>query len=87
MIRDVNKEKRLEWCRDRLSGGDTFEDVIWTDECTVQLESYQAKSYHKEGQPAPLKPRPKHPAKVNMWAGISAQGATHSNFHRYYDCH
>lgn len=59
-----------------MSEGDTFSDVIWTDECTVQLESYRAKSYHREGQPAPLKPRPKHPAKVNVWGGISPKGCT-----------
>jgi hypothetical protein len=76
MISDVNKEKRLEWCRARLEEGDTFENVVWTDESTVQLDSYRAKSYYKEGQPVPLKPKPKHPAKVHVWAGISAQGAT-----------
>ena len=76
MIRDANKEKQLEWCCERVSEGDTFSDVIWTDECTVQLESNHAKSYHREGQPAPLNPRPKHPAKVNVWGGISPKGCT-----------
>ena len=76
MIRDVNKEKRLEWCRERLADGDMFDDVLWTDECTVQLESNRVKSYHKEGQPAPLKPKAKHPVKMNVWAGISPRGPT-----------
>jgi hypothetical protein len=76
MISDVNKEKRLEWCRARLEEGDTFDNVVWTDESTMQLDSYRAKSYYKERQPVPLKPKPKHPAKVNVWVGISAQGAT-----------
>ena len=76
MISDTNKEKQLKWCRARLEEVDTFDDVVWTDEYTVQLDSYRAISYNKEGQPVPLKPKPKHPAKVNVWAGISAQGAT-----------
>ena len=55
MISDPNKEKWLKWCRARLEEGDTFDNVVWTDECTVQLDSYRVKSYYKEGQPAPLK--------------------------------
>ena len=35
LIRQQNKEKRLAWARQHL--GETFEDVIWTDECTVQM--------------------------------------------------
>ena len=55
---------------------DGFQDVIYTDESTVQLESYRRHSYRKKGQAATLKPRPKHPTKVHVWAGISKQGAT-----------
>lgn len=35
LIRAVNKEKRLLWARRHLS--DNFLNVIWTDECTLQL--------------------------------------------------
>ena len=35
LICDVNKQKRLEWAQQWAN--DTFDDVIWTDECTVQL--------------------------------------------------
>ena len=38
LIRKVNKEKRLKWFED-LSPNDDFENVIWTDECSVQLET------------------------------------------------
>lgn len=38
MISESNQEKRVEWCRERLDTGDTdFDDVIFTDECMVQL--------------------------------------------------
>ena len=38
LIREANKEKRLAWAQ-RYSGEAEggFENVIWTDECTVQL--------------------------------------------------
>ena len=52
LIREQNREKRLQWCRERLECKDTFEDVIWSNECTIQIESCRAKSYHKVGQPA-----------------------------------
>ena len=77
LISDINKEKRMEWCLEMVLAGDLdFEDVIWTDECSVQLESHRKITYHKVGQPAKMISRPKHPAKVHVWAGISAKGAT-----------
>ena len=33
LIREANKAKRLTWAQQHLN--DTFNDVIWTDECTV----------------------------------------------------
>ena len=54
---------------------ENFDDVIWTDECTVQLEPHRKYHFHKEGQPAQLTGRPKHLPKVNIWGGIK-KGAT-----------
>ena len=35
---EANMAKRVEWCKERLRTNDVdFDDVIWTDECTVQL--------------------------------------------------
>ena len=53
-----------------------MEDVIWTDECSVQLKSHHKTTYHKEGEPSRMISRLKHPPKVHVWAGISAKGAT-----------
>ena len=39
LIGEVNKTKRLEWAEQHKD--DDFENVIWTDECTVQLESHR----------------------------------------------
>ena len=74
----VNKHKRFQWAYDNyvehLDHG--FENVIWTDETTVQLESHRKHSYRKRGEQPTLKPRPKHPVKLHVWAGISKRGAT-----------
>jgi len=39
LIRHTNKVKRLEWAREHLN--DSFDNVVWTDECLVQLESHK----------------------------------------------
>lgn len=74
LIRDVNKVKRLEFASTYLH--DTFDDAIFSDETTVQLETHRRHCYRKIGEKPRLKPRPKHPVKVHVWAGISKKGAT-----------
>ena len=74
MIRAVNREKRLKWALENLNTN--FDDVIWTDETTVQLETHRRFCCRKRGQKPRYKPRPKHPVKVHVWAGISCRGAT-----------
>ena len=77
MITERNKEKRVEWCQEQLQAGDLrFINVVWTDECTAQLESHRRVTYHQIGEAAQLKMRPKHPPKIHIWGGISAIGAT-----------
>ena len=39
MIRQANKEKRVDFCKQVLEAGDNFDDVIFTDEAMVQLVS------------------------------------------------
>lgn len=74
LIREANKQKRLEWAQLHLN--DNVHDVVWTDETTVQLQSHKRYCCRKEGEPPRLKPRPKHPVKVHVWAGISWNGPT-----------
>lgn len=76
MIREPNKLKRLDFANKCLAENETFDDVIWTDETSVQLECYRRHCFRKRNQKPRLKPRPKHPIKVHVWAGISKQGAT-----------
>lgn len=74
LIRAPNHAKRLEWARQNL--GKSLEDVIWSDETTVQMESHCCFHCYKRGSKPRYKPQPKHPVKVHVWAGISARGPT-----------
>jgi len=74
LIRNENKQKRLEWALQNR--GDRFENVIFSDESSIQLETHRKRCCRKKGEKPTNKPRPKHPLKVHVWAGISTQGAT-----------
>jgi len=70
LIRNENKQKWLEWAQRNLY--ENFDDVIWSDEASIQLDSHKRYCCRKEGE----RPRPKPPTKVHVWAGISKKGAT-----------
>ncbi len=74
LIRDVDKVKRLDWCMTNKE--DEFGDVIFTDECSIQMESHRRFACRRKGEAPRPKPRPKHPLKVHVWAGISRRGRT-----------
>ena len=57
LIRDANKRKRFDWAQSCLSEQDDFADVIWTDECSVQVESHRRYACHKRGEKPRNKPR------------------------------
>ena len=59
---------------------DDFEDVLWTDETSVQLETHRRFCCRKDRQKPRRKPRPKHPVKVHAWVGISWRGS-HGDLH------
>ena len=55
IIREVNKIKRLEWCQHYKD--DDFADVVFSDECSIQLESHRRFSCRKRGELPKNKPR------------------------------
>ena len=59
LIRTVNKEKRLAWAikykDDTLN--DRFQDMIWTDESSIQAETHRRFSCRKIGHRPKPKPR------------------------------
>ena len=75
LIRELNKLKRLVWCKEQLRVKEDFSNVLFSDECTIQLEHHGRLCFRKKRQPRKLKPRPKHPAKLHIWGAISSRGA------------
>ena len=61
-----------------LKSNEKFGNVIWSDECTVQLDhhGHLHVCFHRKKEPRKLKPRPKHAAKVHIWGGIPPRCAT-----------
>ena len=76
LIREANKEKRLNWANEQIANSEQFQDVIFSDECSVEIDSHSKICFRKKGQLRKFKPRPKHPLKVHIWGGISKRGAT-----------
>jgi hypothetical protein len=64
MVRIVNMDKRLHFCLDFLSRGETFNDVIFTDECTVRCERFLSKQFRRRHEPSIQIQKPKHPLSV-----------------------
>ena len=69
------QRKRLQWAEKNITTMD-FDNVIFTDETTVQMDSHKRKCCYKRGRKPRYKPRPKHPIKLHVWGGISARGWT-----------
>ena len=75
-IRESNKLKRVEWCEQHFLEEENFNNVIFMDKSTVQLENYCRKCFRQRGAPRKMKYKFKHPQKVHVWGGISKRGAT-----------
>ena len=58
LIRDANKQARLEWAKEYIEEcDDGFLDVIWSDEATIQLEIHKRFCCRKKGCWPKNKPR------------------------------
>ena len=67
-VREPNKTKRLVFSLNAMINKDPFEDVIFTDETSVQIEQYARIWFRKDGSQPKRKGHPKHPVKVNAKA-------------------
>ena len=81
LIRDVNKQKCLEWALSHRT--DDFHDVICSDETTVQLESHCHFCCRKKGQKPRYKPQPKHPIEWNKQCLVPFSQQVYHNGHRF----
>lgn len=75
-IRDMNKLKRINFCNQLIDNNDNLENVIFTDETSVQLHQNKLICYRPKGSLPTMRPKPKHPLKVHVWAGINRRGPT-----------
>ena len=60
MIQEAKKGKRLEWARANIFealNGNGFDNVIWSDESSIQLETHRRFCCHKQGELPRNKPR------------------------------
>ena len=55
LIREANKLKRKEWCKKQMDANEQYEDVIFSDECTVQLDHHARLCFLKEREYRTLK--------------------------------
>ena len=76
IVRDLNKRKRFLWCHYLKDTNERYENVVFTDECTVQLEHHSQVCFRKKHQYQLLKPKAKHPVKIHVWGSMSSHGAT-----------
>ena len=57
VVRDLNKRKRFLWCHHLKNTNEKFENIVFTDKCTVQLERHSRLCFRKQHQYRVLKPR------------------------------
>ncbi len=67
LIRQANEIKCLQWAQANVH--DIFDNVIWGDETTVQLENHRRFCYRKDKEKPRPKPRPKHPIRTRYMSG------------------
>ena len=53
MVREANRIKRREFAQLCIDNKDNFDNVIWTDECNVQLDWNGVLTFHRWWEPCP----------------------------------
>jgi len=76
MVRGPNTEARVLFCKNLVDSNDNMNDIIFTDESTIQLHNNKTTCYRLKDSRSHALPKPKHPLKVHIWAGISRRGPT-----------
>lgn len=66
----ANRVKWVAWCEKCLSDKEKFSDVIWTDECTVQIDSHACLCYRGRNLGNWNLVLSTHAVEVYIWGGI-----------------
>ena len=80
-LRNVNRALRVGHCKRLMDESlslvvDTFDDVVFSDECSAQLHQNGKVTFRKIGWPRKFFQRPKHPGKIHVLGAISRRGAS-----------
>ena len=76
LIREPNKEARVAFCKALVDMDEQFEDVVFTDESSIQSHYNKPVAYRQKDAMPPNQCRPKHPLKIHLWGRISKRGLT-----------
>ncbi|KAH3889201.1 hypothetical protein DPMN_013252 [Dreissena polymorpha] len=76
MVNTCNLQPRIDFCQTLIDSNNSLDNIIFTDESSVQLNNNRTTSYRPERSARTSIPKPKHPLKVHVWAGISRRGPT-----------
>jgi transposase len=74
-ITQVQKTKRVKWCKSHAKTD--WQNVLFTDETTIELQRCKAKIWHHKQSP-PMLPKTKHSPKRMFWARICWPRTLHS---------
>jgi hypothetical protein len=60
LVREVNKVKRVEFCQMLIDTNETFDDIIFSDESSIQLHQNKTVMYRLKGSLPAALPKPKN---------------------------
>ena len=87
LIREANKLKRKEWCKRQLDANEQFEDVIFSDECTIQLD-HHARLFSQRKRKTSIKAASETPCKSTHMGWYLYEGCNQTdNIHWYNGCY
>jgi len=75
-IRTKNLTKRFDHAIGCIQSNENFNNIVFTDESTIKIQTSARRTMYKRNEPEILKGKPKHPLQLHVWAGISRRGAT-----------
>ena len=65
LIHEPNRVKGLDFSKKCLRENEQFDNMIFTDECSVMMENHSKMTFHHKWEQPKVKGRPKHPVKVH----------------------
>ena len=69
LVKEKNRIARLNFCLEASRTNDNFANVIFTDECSVWMETHTKICFRRIGELPKQKPKVKHPYKIHACLG------------------